>query len=58
MKRARGIKHRLERNWDRGLEERLEMLHRTYARGDSLIVVGFGALLLAMLAMLSILIWG
>jgi hypothetical protein len=39
------------------MEERLTLLHRTFARGDMFIVLGFGALLLAMLAMLSVLIW-
>lgn len=58
MKRVRAVKHKLERNWDRGMEERLERLHTTYARGDVFIIVGFGVLLLAMLAMLSILVWG
>ncbi len=58
MKRARAAKHKLERIWDRGVEERLSVLRKTYRRGDMLIVVGFALLLLAVLAMLGILVWG
>jgi hypothetical protein len=52
------MKHRLERNWERGMDEQLRGLHKTYSRGDTFIVIGFGVLLLALLAMLGILIWG
>jgi hypothetical protein len=58
MKRTRELKHRLERNWDRGMDERLRAVHQTFGRGDAFIVFGFGALLFALFAMLGILIWG
>ncbi|WP_167353913.1 hypothetical protein [Caballeronia sordidicola] len=58
MKRARTVKHKLERIWDQGMEKRLEILRKTYRRGDTLIVFGFAVLLLAMVAMMGIFVWG
>ncbi|WP_438391116.1 hypothetical protein [Caballeronia sp. DA-9] len=58
MKRARTVKHKLERIWDQGMEKRLEILRKTYRRGDTLIVFGFAVLMLAVLAVLGIFVWG
>lgn len=58
MKRARALKHKMERDWELGMDERIRASHRTFSRGDGLIVLGSGALLMALLAMLGILIWG